>query len=83
MIESKGDQFGFRIVNRGTNDSHALLEIISEDDEKWHKSMDFSSFWIDDLIEQLQKAKTLLESDAFEDDVYSNGTFGRKFKGSK
>lgn len=59
-IESKGDQFGIRLVPRGKNDSHICVQIISEDDGEWFERQLFSSAWLGDLIEQLHIAEVLL-----------------------
>lgn len=63
MIETKGKQFGIRLVPRSKNDNHICLQILTEDDGQWFKKGNyFNSAWIDDLIEQLQIAKCLLQS---------------------
>lgn len=42
------------------------------------KKNKFSSYWIDDLIEQLKNAKSFIESQ--EPDVYEKRQYGFKFK---
>lgn len=62
-IETKGKLFGIRLVPRHKNDNHICLQILTEDDGQWFKHGDyFNSAWIDDLIEQLQITKSLLQS---------------------
>ena len=61
--EFKGQMFGVKLVQRDANDTHVCLQLLSEDDEHWSKvGTRFSSYWIDDLIEQLYTAKKALES---------------------
>lgn len=55
-------QFGVRFQTRGENDSHILIQIMSEDDENWYEhGNSFSSFWLDELISVLTIAKENLE----------------------
>lgn len=61
--EFKGGQFGVRLVPRGGNDPHVCIQLLGEDDENWFEiGNSFSSFWIDDLIQQLQIAKKAMEA---------------------
>jgi hypothetical protein len=53
-----GQQFGIEFRKRGLDDSHVCLFLLTEDDEYWHQvGNGFSSFWLDDLINQLTAAK--------------------------
>lgn len=53
-----GEQFAIALRERGPDDKHICFDIFSEDDGWWCKQgSGSSSFWIDDLIEQLQRAK--------------------------
>lgn len=54
--EITGAQFGVEITKREKGQSD-LITLYSEDDEYWHKTYTFAAFWIDDLIEVLQKAR--------------------------
>jgi hypothetical protein len=79
IIEFKGDCKGVRLKNRSENDNHICVEILTEDDENWFVSeTSFSSYWIDELIEQLQNAKSFIETQ--EPDIYKNKQYGFKFK---
>ena len=63
VTEFKGAQFGVKLTPRGDNDPHVCIQLLGEDDEHWFEIGDpFSSFWIDDLIQQLQNAKKALET---------------------
>jgi hypothetical protein len=78
-IEFKGKCKGVKLLKRETNDNHICLQILTEDDEYWFPSANpFSSFWIDELIEQLQKAKQFIETQ--EPDIYDGHQYGWKFK---
>ena len=62
-LEFKGEQFGVRLVQRGPNDPHACFELLTEDDEFWSVTgVGASTVWLDDLIEQLQEAKKVVET---------------------
>lgn len=57
-----GSQTGVWFVPRGKNDTHALIRIITEDDENWfYHGTHFSNFWLPDLIEVLQRAEAELK----------------------
>jgi hypothetical protein len=56
-----GKQFGIKFQARGSDDPHICVQLLGEDDENWFDFGDrFSSYWIRDLIEQLQAAEQLL-----------------------
>ena len=70
---------GVHLDKRGENDNHITVQILTEDDGNWFASeKGFSSYWIDDLINQLQKAKEFLEKQ--EPDIYDGRQYGWKFK---
>ena len=46
--------------------------------ERIYEKNKFSSYWIDDLIEQLNNAKLFIESQ--EPDIYKDKQYGFKFK---
>lgn len=80
--EFKGRCKGVQLKKRGFNDEHIAVQIITEDDGTWHNSGSmFSSYWIDDLIEQLQNAKKFIESQT--PDIYEGKQYGYKFKNIK
>lgn len=79
-IDFKGNCKGIRLTRRGENDPHIMVSILTEDDENWFvdKNNKFSSYWIDDLIKQLNTAKSFIESQ--EPDIYEKTQYGFKFK---
>lgn len=61
----KNDLFGVKFEQRGPDDKHIMARLLIEDDTNWHETdVSFSSFWIDDLIAVLQRAKAKLEQSA-------------------
>lgn len=76
-----GDCLGVALLPRGENDNHITINILIEDDGGWFigGSVDCSSVWIDDLIDQLNKANEWMNKNALPD-VYPNGVCGYKFK---
>lgn len=77
-IEFKGNCKGVRLKKRGADDNHISVQLLTEDDEMWYEGDSFSSYWIDELIEQLQNAKKFIETQ--DPDIYNNRQFGWKFK---
>ena len=79
-MEFKGECKGVRLVKRNENDPHICVQILTEDDGDWftNDNQSFSSYWIDDLIEQLNNAKQFIESQ--EPDIYNGRQYGYKFK---
>lgn len=79
-IEFKGNCKGVKLTKRGENDPHIMVSILVEDDGNWFvdEKNKFSSYWIDDLIEQLNNAKSFIESQ--EPDIYEDKQYGFKFK---
>lgn len=60
-----GDCFGVNFTHRGSSDPHLLISFMIEDDGLWaEKDFQLSSYWIDDCISTLQKAKLVLENKA-------------------
>jgi len=75
-LEFKGEVFGVRLVQRGPKDPHVCVQLIAEDDGHWDEMGEtFSSFWIGDLIRQLQLAEQ--EMKYLPEDREG---FGREFK---
>jgi hypothetical protein len=73
--EFKGNCKGVRLVPRGEKDSHICIQILTEDDDTWFPSPDaFSSYWIDDLIQQLKEARNYMKTYYKKD-----GAYGYKF----
>ncbi len=76
-----GDCLGVALRPRGRDDNHIMINVLMEDDETWFigGSVDCSSYWIDDLIEQVNKANEWMKENALPD-TYPNGVCGYKFK---
>jgi hypothetical protein len=80
-FELRGVQSGVRLEARasGVLDKHIIVQLLGEDDGNWFKvGNGISSFWLDDLIEVLQKAKSIVE--AQEPDMFNGFQYGYKFK---
>ena len=56
-IEFKGEYKGIRLIPRGEDDNHICFQILNEDHGSWLEDTGemTSSYWIDDLIEQIHK----------------------------
>ena len=79
IIEFKGICKGIKLTERGIDDPHICVQILTEDDKNWFASKNpFSSSWIDELIEELQIAKSYMETQ--EPDIYNGVQYGWKFK---
>ena len=79
QLNIRGRLFGARLENRGANDTHICLRLMMEDDGYWHETnVSCSSFWIDDLIDTLQRAKWHLAT--HKPDMYNGRQCGWKFK---
>lgn len=77
--EFKGHCKGVKLIKRGENDNHICLQILTEDGENWFAPANsFSSYWIDDLIEQLKIAKAYIETQ--EPDMHEGRQYGWKFR---
>jgi hypothetical protein len=81
-MELKGIQFGVRFVERGPKDKHVCIQLLSEDDETWFEvGNSFSSFWLDDLIQVLERAKALMASNPNQNHVFETDSgCGYRFK---
>lgn len=78
-IEFKGKCKGVKLIKRSENDNHICVIIITEDDENWFESeTSFSSYWIDELIEQLKNAKSFLETQ--NPSIHEGRQYGWEFK---
>ena len=60
--EFLGNCAGVRLVPRGDDDNHICVEILAEDDGTWQQGNEFSSFWLDELIAQLQAARRYIKT---------------------
>lgn len=59
---SEGVVIGVDLVQRGPNDKHVCIQIMTEDDGYWRASdVKLSSSWIDHLLDVLHQAKGELE----------------------
>ena len=85
MIKILGKCLGVEFVARGEHsvseyvgkekDKHIVIQLLVEDDGIWHKvGNGFSSFWLDDLIEVLNKARKILDT------MPEDNGVGHKFK---
>ncbi len=79
-VSFNGNCKGVRLKKRSKKDDHIVVVIMTEDDGKWIDIDEFSSFWIDEMIEKLQEAKKFIETQ--EPDIYNyNGKqYGYKFR---
>lgn len=57
-----GDCMGVRLVPRSETDKHIMFELMVEDDDNWFCKGGSDSGWIDELIEQLQAARSYLQT---------------------
>jgi len=70
----KGECHGVVLSLRGEGDPHIVFRSIIEDDENWfiNKAGSSSSFWLQDHIDVMKKAKKWLKKNCVE----SHGGFG-------
>lgn len=80
-MEFKGTTKGVKLEKRGINDDHIIVVILVEDDGEWYAKDFFSSYYIDELIEQLQEAKKYIETQT--PDMFQGEVYGYKFINSK
>lgn len=60
MTEIKNEQFGVRIEPHFEDHPGHLITLLSEDDDNWFEvGNPFSCWWLDDLIDVLEKAKKM------------------------
>lgn len=80
MIEFKGKCKGIKLIKRGENDNHICFQILTEDDGDWFVDGTnlASCYWIDDLIEQLQRAKAYIQTQ--EPFIHDDKQYGYAFK---
>ena len=61
-IRFLGNCMGVGINPRGINDDALMVTLLTEDDENWFSSnQTFNSYWLDEMITQLQAAKAYIE----------------------
>lgn len=79
----KGNLKGIVLSKRGgDNDSHIKINIITEDDENWFTSSNengFSSYWLNDLQEQLELSKKWMIENCIPD-IHDGIQYGYKLK---
>lgn len=76
-VSIQGECVGVDFKQRGNNDKHVMLQLCIEDDGVWYpKDFEVSSFWIDDMIDVLYKAKYALETSCNKD----KDGFGYEFR---
>ena len=71
----RGSCMGVKLSRRG-RDEHVMITTLIEDDGIWHEKSNFSSYWLDEMIEKLIAAKAYLEDEA---EPEPSG-YGYKFK---
>ena len=79
MIVFKGECKGVRVDARddsshGGSKKHAVVTLLTEDDENWHDGQSFDSAWLDELIDVLTLAQKKLRT------VAKKGKYGYDFK---
>jgi len=75
-----GESHGARLAQRGVNDLHICIHLLVEDDGKWYEECaDFSSYWLQDIIELMNQVKTELNSNP---GIERDGEYGWRFKGN-
>lgn len=74
----RGDCMGVRLEPRAPADQHVLVVVEIEDDGNWHEKLAVSSFWLDELIAQLQAARKACV--ALEPDMHEGRQYCWKFK---
>lgn len=52
-----GECFGIEVMDKEKDGLPVLVKLLIEDDEIWHEKEEFSSYWLDDLINVLTQAK--------------------------
>ena len=75
----RGDCMGVKISERGPNDRHLIVTLEVEDDGSWSDEGCFSSHWLDELIEQLECARSYLKTQT--PDINDGVQYGWKTKG--
>ena len=78
VVTFRGGCKGVGLKWRGPDDPHVCFIILTEDDGYWfvsqHDTQGSSSYWLPELIDQLEEAKTWLHRNAEKD-----GQYGYKF----
>ena len=71
----KESTVGVKLSERGSSDPHILFSLLIEDDESWRETnFKVSSYFIDETIKVLKKAKKYMEKQT------KDGNFGYKFQ---
>ena len=81
----KGSCKGVRLTQRGVNDKHICIQILTEDDGNWFVDgkNSFSTSWMEDLQEQLELAKSWMGTqipDMGTEEWQKNIQYGWRFK---
>lgn len=74
----RGACVGVDLVPRGSADRHILVKILIEDDENWIEKLSISSYWLDEMIDQLITARDYCHKQ--ERDTVNGGWNGWRFK---
>ncbi len=62
MVEFIGLHHKIRLEPSPHDDGRVMVTMFTEDDMNWIEKDSFSSFWVDDLLEQLNRAKEYLDT---------------------
>lgn len=62
-----GECIGVALTPRGENDNHICIHILGEDDGQWSSGNDFSSYWMDELKQAVDRAIKWMEENADKD----------------
>jgi hypothetical protein len=58
-----GECFGIEIKDNGHDNNYKLLSVMVQNDEVWFNKEEFSSYWLDDLINVLTQAKNYINKE--------------------
>lgn len=66
-IVFNGECIRVHLDPRGVDDDRVMVSIFVKYDENWFKRVEVSSYWIDEMIAQLQKAKKYMDESCIPD----------------
>lgn len=67
-------------INQPGSDNHVMVSILVGDGEDWFQRVEVSSYWIDDVITQLQKAKKYMDESCIPDVDEQGKQWGYTFR---
>lgn len=74
----RGACMGVSLRRRGPEDPHVVVVLEIEDDDVWHEKLEVSSHWLDELIEQLRRARDAASSQKA--DMHNGRQYGWRFR---